>query len=149
MAVTEDPGAYKEKLSDYRIVTGNELTTLLTGNRFMMTRTADAWTFLDGGALYDTWCNGNPFLSKYVKWGYGDFQPTWSVQEDKLIITGLNENGNQESASYTVYEYADGIYLLSTDSTAKFVPDQYFTDGSGVYCLYRQIEEDARYLPRA
>lgn len=141
------PGAQKDALGSYRAVAGSELPGLLVGGDFMMSKTGEYWTFNEDYTLYDTYCNDNIFMNQYATWGYGAFQPTWSVRGDQLVVVGLNSsNGKETKTAYSVYEVGSGIFLLHTTSTEKLVGDLIGGDGTGVYSLYRKGAEEDRFL---
>ena len=144
--IIKKPGEYKDKLSEYRTVSGEEISPLLLGNDFMMSKTGEYWTFSENNVLYDTYCNENPLMNQYASWGYGNFQPTWHVQDDKLVVTGLNGDGKEVETAFTIYEVGNGIFLLYTDSTEMLVGDLMYGDGTGVYSLYKKSAVEDRFL---
>lgn len=139
--------SYKtEVLVWLRIASGEEISPLLLGNDFMMSKTGEYWTFSENNVLYDTYCNENPLMNQYASWGYGNFQPTWHVQDDKLVVTGLNGDGKEVETAFTIYEVGNGIFLLYTDSTEMLVGDLMYGDGTGVYSLYKKSAVEDRFL---
>jgi hypothetical protein len=95
---------FNEHLSEYQLLTGEEITEIIVGQRYGF-GTGRVWSIQEDGTIDDGFNYGSVLPG---------FQRNWSVEGDTLYITAVL-GGQVVKNAYTVAKVQDNAYLLVRD----------------------------------